>query len=78
MMTNVEQDYEEQRISKEQQYRVLTRNMPHRLAYLSCRDQEALGLDQFGNNPTPTQVDTFICQMGLNPSSMSIRQQIQA
>jgi len=77
-MTNVEQDYEEQHISKEQQYCVLTHDMPHCLAYLSHRDQEALRLDQFGNNPTPTQVDTFIRHMGLNPSSMSIRQQIQA
>jgi len=77
-MTNVEQDYEEQHISKEQQYRVLTRDMPHCLAYLSHRDQQAIRLDQLGNNPTPTEVDTFIHCMGLNPSSMSICQQIRA
>jgi len=77
-MTSIEQDYEEQHISKEQQYCILTYDMPHRLAYLSCHDQEAIGLDQLGNNPTPTEVDMFIHRMGLNPSSMSIRQQIQA
>ena len=77
-MMSIEQDYEEQRISKEQQYRMLTCNMPHRLAYLSHQDQEAIGLNILGNNPTPTEVDTFIHRMGLNPSSMSICQQIRA
>jgi len=77
-MTSYKQDYEEQCISKEQQYCILTCDMPHRLAYLSRRDQEAIRLDGLGNNPTPTKVNTFICHMGLNPSSMNIHQQIQA
>src|SRR6266850_921850 len=76
-MTSYEQDYEEQHISKEQQYRVLTCDMPHHLAYLSRQDQEAIGLNALGNNPTPTEVDMFIRCMGLNPSSMTIRQQIR-
>jgi len=76
-MMNVEQDYKEQHISKEQQYHILTHDMPHRLAYLSLRNQEAIGLNQLGDNPTLTQIDTFIRCMGLNPSSMTICQQIR-
>src|SRR6267142_2030122 len=34
-MMNIEQDYEEQHITKEQQYRVLTRDMPHPTPYCS-------------------------------------------
>jgi len=75
-MTSYKQDYKEQHISKDQQYHILMHDMPHRLAYLSHRDQEAIGLDAFGDNPTPTQVNTLICGMGLNLSSMIIQQQI--
>src|SRR6267142_235618 len=73
IMTNYKKDYEEQHLSKDEQYYVLTCNMPYRLAYLSRHDQEAIGLDALGDKPTPTEVDSFIHHMGLNPSSITIQ-----
>jgi len=72
-MTNYKQDYKEQCISKDEQYHILTCNMPYCLAYLSCRDQEAIGLDSLGENPTPNEVNVYVCHhMKMDPHSITI------